>query len=318
MSEAAENTGDSPSQAPTGTPRAGRCAIIGRPNVGKSTLLNQLLGQKLAITTPRPGTTRANVLGVYSDSQTQIAFVDTPGINRPRSVLHKVLVDQAQEGLMGSDLVLMMTDVGRTTGKPEVTPGDEMVLQAVKQAGRPTVLAINKVDRLRDKKRLLPMLEFYQQQVPFVGMVPISATAGTNVDNLVSEIRQHLPEGLMYDAEFFTDRPERFFVAELIREAALGHTREEIPYGVAVEIDEYLEEPNLVRITASVIVEKPSHKGILIGAQGGQIKSIGTAARKGIEELLGRKVFLKLWVKVLADWTNNPRHAHRLTTEAGT
>ena len=304
-------------ESETRTPRSGRCAIVGRPNVGKSTLLNRLLGQKLAIATSRPGTTRSCILGVYASEEppTQIAFVDTPGLHRPKSALGKVLVEQAQLGLADADVVLFMVEAPGPKGRLEVQAEDRTVLELLADVKAPVILVINKVDLARDKARLLPLIAAFQEVRPFDAVVPVSAVRGTNLPELVEEIRSRLPEGLMYDADFLTDRPERFFVAELIREAVMKRTRQEVPHGVASVIDSYVEDGNLLRVDATIIVEKDSHKGIVIGAQGSLLKQIGTDARLAIEELVGRKVFLKLWVKVIPGWTADPMHARRLATE---
>ncbi|MBC7172304.1 MAG: GTPase Era, partial [Polyangiaceae bacterium] len=276
-------------------PRAGRCAIVGRPNVGKSTLLNALLGQKLAIATTKPGTTRSCVLGVYSATEppTQIAFVDTPGLHRPKSALGRVLQEQAELGLADADVVVFMTEVPPKPKKgappgPALDAGDTAILDLVARSGRPVVLAVNKVDSLRDKSRLLPFLTALNESHPFTSTVPISAREGTQLPVLLEEIRKHLPEGVLYDdPDYLTDRPERFFVAELIREAAMQQTREEVPHGVAVVIDRFVDDEGRAFIDATLVVEKPSHKGIVIGAHGQRIKSIGVDARREIETFLG-------------------------------
>lgn len=301
--------------------RSGRCAIVGRPNVGKSTLLNALLRQKLAIATPRPGTTRSAILGVYSsdDPPTQIAFVDTPGLHRPKSALGKVLIEQAEQGLANADVVIFMTEIPvkrpRDGEAEQVREDDVRVLEMIRDSRAPKILAVNKVDLLKDKSRMLPLLQAYQEQMSFDAVVPISARKRLNFDALLNEIRKHLPVGAMYDEDFFTDRPERFFVAELIREAVMNQTRQEVPHGAAAVIDDYVVDGPLVRIKATIVVEKASHKGIVIGAQGARIKTIGTAARQEIEKLLGQKVFLELWVKVIPGWTGDPNEARRLATE---
>jgi len=299
------------------TPRAGRCAIVGRPNVGKSTLMNRLLGQKLAIATSRPGTTRSSVLGVYASDEppTQIAFVDTPGLHRPKSALGKVLLEQAQLGLVDADVVVFLVEAPGPKGRVEVEAADRAVLAMLAEVKAPVLLAINKVDLLKDKSRLLPLIKAFQEVRAFAAVVPVSAVRGVNLPELIAEIRQRLPEGLMYEPDFLTDRPERFFVAELIREAVMNRTRQEVPHGTACVLDSYVEDGNLLRIDATIVVEKESHKGIVIGARGSLLKEIGTDARVAIEELVGRKVFLKLWVKVIPGWTGNPLHARRLATE---
>ncbi len=298
-------------------PRAGRCTIVGRPNVGKSTLLNAVLGQKLVIATPRPGTTRSCVLGVYasSDPPTQIAFIDTPGLERPKGALARVLIDSAKQGLADCDVVVFVTEPPKAGAAIQVDERDAAVLEALEAASAPVVLAINKVDRLKAKDRLLPLIEAYRRLRPFEAVVPISATRGTNLDALLNEIRALLPEGLLYDADFLTDRPERFFVSELIREAAMLNTRQEIPYGIACDLESYREEGGLLRIEGTLIVEKQSHKAIVIGHRGETIKKISTEAREQIEAFLERKVYLRLWVKAVPGWTRDPVKARQLAIE---
>jgi GTP-binding protein Era len=295
-------------------PRSGRCAIVGRPNVGKSTLLNAILGQKLVIATPRPGTTRSCVLGVYAsaDPPTQIAFVDTPGLERPKGALGHVLIDSAKQGLLDCDTIVFVTEVPKADARTAVHEKDIAALEALEAANVPVVLAINKVDRLKAKERLFAFIEAYQEKRAFEAIVPISATRGTNLDALLREIRATLPEGLLYDPDFLTDRPERFFVSELVREAAMLNTRQEVPYGIACELDRYEEDEKLVRIEGTLVVEKQSHKAIVIGSRGENIKKISTEAREQIEALLERKVYLRLWVKVVPGWTRDPVKARQL------
>lgn len=296
-------------------PAGGRCAIVGRPNVGKSTLLNVLLGQKLVITTPRPGTTRSCVLGVYTSSNppTQIAFVDTPGLSRTKGALGRVLSDNAMQGLVDSDCILLMTEVPKQGSIGSIDPRDIDVLRTLALSNQPIILAVNKVDRLKSKEVLLPYLDRFARERPFHAIVPISAVQGTNLDALIHEIRSALPAGLLYeDDDFLTDRPERFFAGELIREAAMLNTRQEVPYGIACSIERYEDQGGLVRIEGSLIVEKASHKAIVIGARGEAIKRISTHARKEIEAFLGKRVFLRLFVKVVPGWTQDPSKAKQL------
>ena len=276
--------------------------------------MNAIVGQKLAIATPRPGTTRSCVLGVYAaiDPPTQIAFVDTPGLERPRGALGRVLSDSAKQGLMDSDCVLFVTEAPKTNEQPRLAGGDAEVLTALESVKVPVILAINKVDRLKDKALLLPFIEDYQTRRAFDAVVPTSATRGTNLDALIGEIRSNLPEGLLYDPDFLTDRPEKFFVSELIREAAMLNTRQEVPQGIACELDSYQEDGGLVRIEGTLIVEKQSHKAIVIGNRGEMIKKISTEARMQIEDLLERQVYLRLWVKVVPGWTRDPVKARQL------
>jgi GTP-binding protein Era len=302
------------------TPRAGRAAIVGRPNVGKSTLLNALLGQKLAIATSKPQTTRHRILGVYaeSDPPTQIALVDTPGLHRPKNALGRALVEEAQAALADVDVVLWLLESPTDRpGEPTLAPGDRDVrgLLALGKAPK-LVLGLNKVDRLKDKSRLLPWLTFYEQELAPAAIVPISALKQKGTKQLIAELRKHLPEGVLYDdPDFVTDRPERFFVAELVREAAIRNTRNEVPYATAVLIESFEETGGLTRIQATVVVEKENHKKIVVGAGGSMLKRIGSEARKEIELLLGRKVFLGLFVKVVPNWTEDPASVRRLAME---
>ena len=287
--------------------RAGRVAIVGRPNVGKSTLLNALLGQKLAITASKPQTTRTCILGVLATKRppTQIAFLDTPGLHRPKNALGRFLVEEAKGALAEADLVVMVVE-------PKHDEADDEVLGAVKASGRPAVLVVNKVDRVKPKPAMLPLLEQWNARHDFVAIVPASALQKDGLDRLVAVIRDHLPAGELYPADFLTDRPERFFAAELVREAVIAHTRQEVPHGVAVAIDRWEDTAKLARVAATIVVEKESHKKIVIGAKGSMLKTIGSEARREMEEMLGRQVFLELWVKVVPDWTNDPARAREI------
>jgi GTPase len=301
------------------TARSGRVAIIGRPNVGKSTLLNALLGQKLAIATEKPGTTRSNLLGVYVQKKppTQIAFVDTPGLHRPRNALGRALVEDAKAGFSGADAIAMITEVGKSVQLPQfLGGGDAEVLEQLKTQSAPVVLVINKVDRLKNKAEMLPLLARATELFPFSAVVPLSAQKGDNLAALVTALREHLQEGLAYDEKELTDRPERFFASELIREAVLEHTRQEVPHGVAVIIDRFEDAGELARIAATIVVSKEAHKGIVIGKSGERLKRIGSDARIAMEKLFGRKVFLETWVKVVSDWTDDPIKVQRLLRES--
>jgi GTP-binding protein Era len=303
------------------SPRSGTCAIVGRANAGKSTLLNTLLGCKLAITTPRPGTTRTCILGVYFSQSppTQIAFVDTPGLHTPRNALGRALVQSARRGMLEAEVVLLVTEVdpGRPGDADQALAREEKrVLDLARDRQLPVVLALNKIDRLRDKRQLLPLIEQCGQRFAFASVVPISALKAENTDALVGAIRSHLAEGLRYEEELLTDKPERFFVAELVREAAIMQMHQEIPYRLGVFVDSFREKERLTSISAVIVVEKQSHKGMLIGKGGQRLKSIGSAARKQIELFLGRKVFLELWVKVREGWTEAPAEVRRLAVES--
>lgn len=304
------------------SPRSGRCAIVGRPNVGKSTLLNALLGQKLAITTAKPQTTRHRILGVYTSDEppTQIAFIDTPGLHRPKNALGRALVEEAQGALADTEVVLWLLESPHDNSPvaPNLTAQDREVRELLKGGSKTKlVLGLNKVDKLKDKAKLLPYLEFYQRELEPEAVVPISALKERGVKQLITELRKHLPEGLLYDdPDFLTDRPERFFVTELVREAVIRHTHEEVPYAVAVLIDSFEETGTLTRIQATIVVDRPNHKKIVVGSGGSMLKAIGTEARLEIEKLLERKVFLGLFVKVVENWTEDPASVRRLAMES--
>jgi GTP-binding protein Era len=306
------------------SPRAGRAAIVGRPNAGKSTLLNTLLGQKLAIATPKPQTTRHHILGVYStdDPPTQIAFVDTPGLHRPQNPLGRALIEEAQGALDGCDVIVWLIESpsDKTMARPSLSAADRDVRDLLgDRRGAKLVIALNKVDRLKDKSALFPWLAFYQEALSPEAIVPISGLRARGTKQLVGEIRKHLPEGLLYtDPDFVTDRPERFFVAELIREAVIRATHEEVPYAIAVVVEAFEETTALTRIEATIIVDKPNHKKIVVGAQGAMLKGIGTEARTAIEALLERKVFLGLFVKVVEGWTEDPNNVRKFAMEGRT
>ncbi|MDB4975086.1 MAG: GTP-binding protein Era [Myxococcaceae bacterium] len=303
--------------------RAGRCAIVGRPNVGKSTLLNAILGQKLAIATSKPQTTRHRILGVYTAQgpQTQIAFVDTPGLHRPKNALGRALVEEAQGAIDGSDVVLWLIESpsDKTSVGPSLSTADKEVRDFLRTGtkGPKLVIGLNKVDRLKDKTKLMPWLEFYHRELAPEAVVPIAALKDRGLTQLVGELRKHMPLGMLLydDPDFVTDRPERFFVAELVREAAIRNTHEEVPYAVAVLIESFEEGSTLTRIQASIIVEKNNHKKIVVGAGGSMLKKIGSEARAEIEKLLDRKVFLGLFVKVIEGWTEDPQRVRELAME---
>ena len=300
--------------------RSGRVGIVGRPNVGKSTLMNALLGQKLAIMTSKPGTTRTVLLGVYDqvddeNRRTQVAFLDTPGLELGRTVLGRIIVEEAQAALETVDAFIMLVEAESVVRSGELIVSDQRVLTMLNEVKKPIILAISKVDLVKEKARLLPALEKLQSKYAFTAMVPVSSTRKIGLDALITEVRSHLSEELLFENDALTDRPERFFVSELLREAIMDITREEIPYSVAVQIDEWVEEGNLVRVGVTIIVEKDSQKGILIGARGSMLKEIGERARHGMEEFLGRKVFLRTFVKVVEGWTKDAEKVRRLVRE---
>ncbi len=290
--------------------RTGFVAIVGRPNVGKSTLLNRLVGQKVAIVTEKPQTTRNRILAIANTPSAQTIFFDTPGIHKPKHEMNRRMVELAVASLKRVDVALLVADVTQSFGA-----GDEFVLERVRRAGVTVILAINKIDRVR-KPEILPAIDEYRRRLEFAEIVPISALEGENVETLVSVVEKYLPEGEpLYPPDALTDLPERFFVAEIVREKVLELTREEIPYATAVMVDSWEEGENLTRIEASVLVERDSQKGILVGKGGSMLKAIGTAARIDIEAFLGTKVFLGLYVKVRTDWRENDRTLSQLGIE---
>ena len=281
--------------------KSGFVSIIGRPNVGKSTFLNRVIGQKIAIMSDKPQTTRNKIQGVYTQDDAQIVFIDTPGIHKPKHKLGDFMMKVAQNTLKEVDLVLFMINAKEGLGK-----GDEFIIEKLKETATPVYLVINKIDEVHPDD-LLPLMETYKALYPFKEIVPISALQGNNVEVLLDQIKKFLPEGPQYyPADQVTDHPERFIVAELIREKVLHLTREEVPHSIAVVIDSMKKRENkdMVDIQATVVVERDSQKGIVIGKQGKVLKEVGQKARVDIEALLGSKVFLELWVKVQKDWRN--------------
>lgn len=282
-----------------GAHKAGFVAIIGRPNVGKSTLMNRMVGQKVSIISPRPQTTRNRILGIKSRPEGQIVFVDTPGIHRATALFNREMVRTALKAAEDADLILWMIEAT----DPD-SDEDHFILENLRAARPAMILAINKVDLIQ-KDLLLPMIERYAALLPFAEIVPISATEGDNVDRLEELLVKHLPEGQpFYPEEQLTDRPERFLYGEIIREKIFHLTHQEVPYGVAVEVEGVTEreETGVLEVRATIYVEKDSQKAIVIGAGGGMLKRIGELARKEIEGLAGRKVYLGLWVKVAEAW----------------
>jgi GTP-binding protein Era len=282
--------------------RAGFAAIVGRPNVGKSTLLNRLLGHKLAIVSDKPQTTRNRILAVLNRPGGQIVLLDTPGIHKPMHRMNERMVQTAMASLSHVDLAVLVIDASEPAGK-----GDVFVVEALKRRRLPTLVALNKIDRV-EKPRLLPAIDRLRGLHDFREIVPLSALTGDNVELLAERVLAHLPEGeRLYPEEFLTDLPERFFVAEMIREQILQRTRQELPYATGVVIEAFREEGELVRIQAAILVERDSQKAIVIGKGGAMLKAIGSAARREIEAFLGSRVFLGLFVKVRADWREDPR-----------
>lgn len=312
-----------------GESRAGFVALIGRPNVGKSTLLNRLLGEKVAIATSRPQTTRNRILGLYNAPDLQIALLDTPGIHKARTGLNRYMVEVALSAIAEVDAVLLLLDAERlvrgiSPRSPRVRPdpADLEIVSRIREAGRPALLAINKVDAVR-RDLLLPIIDAYREVHPWVEVVPISARTGDGVELLPKLLAASLPVSPpLFPPDLLTDQLERFLAAESIREQVILATREEVPYAAAVEILQFDEsergedgEGGLVRIEANVVVERDSQKGIVIGKGGQMLKRIGTAARKDLERMLGAKVWLGLHVRVEKDWTRSPKGLRKLGYE---
>jgi GTP-binding protein Era len=295
-----EKAGTDSTAAP---PRAGTVAILGRPNVGKSTLLNRIVGEKLAIVTPKPQTTRNRITGVFNSERGQIVFVDTPGVHGATKQLNRFMIGEALGIIPDIDAALLIVDAG--TDRPG--EAEEKILRALAEARRPVILGINKVDTVKNKEALLPRLERWNQQPGLRALVPISASRGTNVDRLVAELWALLPEGPpLFDADHLTDRTERFLAAELIREQFFIALRQEVPYAIAIVIDEWNERPADVVIAASIVVERESQRAIVLGKGGTMIRDVGTRARVAISELLQRPAHIKLTVRIEPDWTTSP------------
>ncbi|MEK3881612.1 GTPase Era [Paenibacillus sp. PL2-23] len=283
--------------------RSGFVAIIGRPNVGKSTLMNHLIGQKIAIMSDKPQTTRNKIHGVYTTNDTQIVFLDTPGIHKPQSKLGNYMMQTAESALREVEAALFLVDVSEGIGG-----GDRYIIEQLKKVKTPVFLVMNKIDKVEPEK-LLPMITQYNELYPFAEIVPISALNGNNVTTLLEQLSRYLPEGPQYyPADQITDHPEQFVCAELIREKILHMTREEVPHSIAVAIEDMRVQDNgVVYIGAVIFVERDSQKGIVIGKRGEFLKEVGKQARKDIEALLGSRTFLELWVKVKKDWRNQDR-----------
>ncbi|RQW86341.1 MAG: GTPase Era [Geobacter sp.] len=291
--------------------RSGFVAIIGRPNVGKSTLLNQVLGEKVVITSDKPQTTRNRVQGIHNLPGAQIVFIDTPGIHNARSRLNQFMMEAALSSVKGVDVVLLLADASTFTGNP-----DELLLEVLGGINVPVVLALNKIDLL-PKEKLLEVIAAHAQLHPFREIVPVSAATGDGVELLVQLLSGLLPEGVAYfPDDILTDLPERFIVAEMIREKVFRLTHDEVPYSTAVSIDSFKERADgLVSISAVITVERDSQKGIIIGKKGEMLKKIGRQARLEIEQLLDARVFLELFVKVSKDWRENRRMMKELGYE---
>jgi GTP-binding protein Era len=305
--------------------RVGRIALVGRPNVGKSTLLNAMVGERLAITSHHPQTTRDRIVGVRTEPGAQFVFVDTPGIHTPKTRLGTFMNKEAKGAILGADVLVFVTDVRKTLAL-SVAEGDLPLLAGLTAGlrdGTPVVLALNKVDRVKDKSALLPLLEAYEKLMDFAALVPLSAKRdgaspatpergrhlGAGPRHLLDALRPLLPEGdKTFDDETLSDRPSRFFVAEFVREQILDKTRAEVPHGVAVRVERFDESGKVAKIDLAIFVDKESHKKIVIGHRGALLKAIGTQARFRVEKLLGQRVHLSLWVRVEPRWYESAAH----------
>ncbi len=291
--------------------RSGFAALVGRPNVGKSTLLNALVGQKLSIVTPRPQTTRHRILGIYTSQSEQIAFLDTPGLHReaPRA-LNKAMNRTANAALEEADIVVLVLEALRWTGE------DELALERIARAGRAALAVVNKVDRVRPRERLLPYLKELGERHPFLAIVPVSALKSDNIENLRRSIAAHLPQGpVLYPDGELTDRGLEFRIAEMIREKLTLELNQEVPYGIAVEVERLTEEEGQLMVDAAIWVDREGQKPIVIGAKGERLKRVGTAARLTLNEMLKRRLHLSLWVKVRENWADNARALKELGLE---
>src|SRR5580704_3824850 len=281
--------------------KSGFVSILGRPNAGKSTLLNAVLGQKLAIVTSKPQTTRTSIQGVVTTDDYQIVFVDTPGIHRSNTLMNKRMMDTVRASA-SADVVLFLIDV-----LSPFTDEDAQAIDLVKKIEAPAIAVLNKVDKLHDKPQLLALIEKLGSLHTFAEFIPISAAKGTGVDTLLKEIVKRLPEGeAMYPEDHLTDQPSRFLAAEILREKILHHTQKEVPHAVAVMVDTWVDTPAVLKIAATIYVEKPGQKAILIGAGGAGLKKIGTLARFEMEKAFERKIFLQTFVKVKPNWSQDP------------
>jgi len=280
--------------------KAGFVSIIGRPNVGKSTLMNHIIGQKIAITSSKPQTTRNRIQTVYTCDDGQIVFVDTPGIHKAKNKLGDYMVNTAYGSMNGVDVLLWLVEPTTYIGA-----GEKSILEQIKKAKLPTILVINKIDTVK-KTEILPVIDTYSKEYDFEQIIPVSAKKGEGISELVNNIMKYLPYGQpFYDEDTITDQPERQIVAEMIREKVLRCMGDEIPHGVAVAIDSMKYEGKMCNIDATIICERDSHKGMIIGKHGSKLKEIGSLARVDIEDMLDCKVFLQLWVKVKKDWRDS-------------
>jgi len=285
--------------------KSGFAALIGRPNVGKSTLLNKILGQKIAIMSDKPQTTRNRIHGVYTEERGQIVFIDTPGIHKPKHRLGDFMSKIAQTTLREVDVVLFLVDAKEGKG-----PGDQYIIERLKNVDTPVFLIINKIDEIHPNE-ILPIIESYRGLLSFTEVIPVSALNGSNVPTLLEQVYQYLENGPQYYPEDqVTDHPERFLMSEMIREKLLHLTKEEVPHSIAVDIEQIKrrDHTDTVYVSAVIVVERTSQKGIIIGKQGKLLKEVGKLAREDIQKILGSKIYLELFVKVEKDWRNKPKY----------
>ncbi|HCQ5725485.1 TPA: GTPase Era [Clostridioides difficile] len=282
--------------------KSGFVSIVGKPNVGKSTLMNNVVGEKIAIMSDKPQTTRNTIQAVYTDEEMQIVFLDTPGIHKPKNKLGEFMVKAATEAFKNVDLILFVVDDSKKIG-----PGDRKIIEDLRSVKTPIILVVNKIDQLDQKDELFDIIKMYDREGIFKEIVPISALKGKNTDTLIKVIQNYLEEGPKYFPDYMiTDQPERVLIAELIREKVLHYLNDEIPHGVAVEIEKMKarNDKEIVDVSAVIYCERDSHKGIIIGKNGRKLKGIGKSARQDIELLLGSQINLQLWVKVKENWRN--------------
>jgi GTP-binding protein Era len=281
--------------------RSGYAALIGRPNAGKSTLLNRLVGEMIAAVSNKPQTTRHRIQGIVTRDDGQIVFVDTPGVHKPGHLLNRRMMTAVHDAIMSVDVIVLMRDASVSTGN-----GDRFVLELIRQSETPAVLVLNKIDKIKEKHQLLPLIDWYRGEHEFAEIIPVSALTGDAIDDLLGSIVKHLPEAEpIYHEDELTDQPMRTIVAEMVREKILASTGEEIPYVTAVVTEVYDEEdPEITNIYCAIYVERSSQKPIIIGKGGSRVRNVGIEARRDIEKLIGKKVFLKLFVKVVEDWRN--------------
>lgn len=287
--------------------KSGFVGILGRPNVGKSSLLNSIMGKKIAITSNKPQTTRNIIQGIYNDDETQMVFVDTPGIHKPKNKLGKILNKEAYISMNDTDVLLFVVDISESLG-----PGDKFIIDMLKEVKKPVILVLNKIDKL-PKEQILLKIDEYKELYDFAEIVPISALKKDNVDRLINVIKKYLSDNIKYyDDDVYTNNTTEFIVSELIREKILYLTDEEIPHSVTCVVEKMEYEENIININALIIVDRESLKKIIIGKQGSMIKEIGSMARVDIEMLLGKKVYLELYVKVLPKWRDKDRYLYQL------